>query len=150
MQAEMLLQFSTSQLSREGHSGRMFLGVGRGASFLPPSVRPSCHFFLSLLLLSLSPCLPPSHLSFPLSFSYSGVFPSFIPSFLLVQTKLFPRRSQWVRQPTVWWEDTQLQIKMKVYLFPEKRSYYSNLSEITKKEIFWTTSFPQNMSLNNY
>ena len=145
MQAEMLVQFSTSQLSREEHSRRMSLGVSRGASFLPPSVRPSCHFFLPLLLLSLSPSLPPS----PLSFSYSGVFPSFIPSFLLVQTKLFPRRSQWVRQPPIWWENTQLQIKMKVYLFPEKRSYYSNLSEITK-EIFLTTSFPQNMSLNNY
>ena len=81
MQAEMLLQFSASQLSRKGHSGRMFLWVGRRASFLPPSVHPSCHFFFSLLLLSLFP--PLSHPPTSPSLSLSSTLGSFPPSFLL-------------------------------------------------------------------
>lgn len=145
----MLQQFSTSQLSREGHSGRMFLRVGRGASFLPPSVRPSCHFFPSLLLFSLFP--PLSHPPTSPSLSLSPTLGSFSPSVLLsCQCK-----QNCISQKVSASETTNSLMggyavtdKMKVYLFPEKRSYYSNLSEITKK-IFLTTSFPQNMSLNN-
>ena len=109
--------------------------------FLPQSILPAISSFpcFSCLSSPLSPTLPPLLPSLFLLLWGLSLLHSFFPA--SANKAVLPRKSQRVRQPTVWREDTQLQIKMKVYLFPEKRSYYSNLSETTK-EIFLTTSIP--------
>lgn len=88
--------------------------------FLPQSVLPAISSLpcFSSLSFPLSPTLPPLLPSLFLLLWGLSLLQSFFPA--SANKTVFPRRSQRVRQPTVWWGDMQLQIKWRYTSFQKR------------------------------